>query len=347
VIDRRQALAAIGALGAACAARPLRAQTLDTVNVGKLIGVSDCPFYIADKKGFFHDAGLNVVWTTFPQSQAMVAPLAQGQLDVMGGSVSAGIYNAIGAGIPLKIVGDRGIDYAPYGALPLIVRTELVKSGRFKTLPDLKGLRVAEPGRGSANLPIVVSFLRKAGLKYDDVEHVFLPFPDQVAGMRNGTIDASSMIEPFASATIRDGSGTRIAADYTAYPNHQTSALMYSSQFIQKRAEVAKRFFVGYLRGLRYYHDALRDGKFAGPTSDDVIAILQSEIKLPDPSIWHSITPSAVQTNGRVDAASLQFDYGVYKELGLIQTPINVLDSIDMSFADGANRELGPYRART
>jgi len=347
VIDRRQALAAIGALGAACAARPLRAQTLDTVNVGKLIGVSDCPFYIADKKGFFHDAGLNVVWTTFPQSQAMVAPLAQGQLDVMGGSVSAGIYNAIGAGIPLKIVGDRGIDYAPYGALPLIVRTELVKSGRFKTLPDLKGLRVAEPGRGSANLPIVVSFLRKAGLKYDDVEHVFLPFPDQVAGMRNGTIDASSMIEPFASATIRDGSGTRIAADYTAYPNHQISALMYSSQFIQKRAEVAKRFFVGYLRGLRYYHDALRDGKFAGPTSDDVIAILQSEIKLPDPSIWHSITPSAVQTNGRVDAASLQFDYGVYKELGLIQTPINVLDSIDMSFADGANRELGPYRART
>jgi NitT/TauT family transport system substrate-binding protein len=346
LIDRRQALAGIAALTATGVGRPGRAQTLDTVNMGKLIGVSDCPFYIADKKGYFRDAGVNVAWTTFPQSQAMVAPLAQGQLDGMGASVSAGIYNAIGAGIPLKIVGDRGIDYAPYGALPLVVRTELVKSGRFKTLADLKGLRFAEPGKGSANLPIVYSFLKKAGLKYDDVEHVFLPFPDQVAGMRNGNIDCSTMIEPFATAIIKDGAGTRIAADYSVYPNHQISALMFSEQFVQKRAETAKRFFVGYLRGLRYYHDALRDGKFAGPTADDVIAILQSEIKLPDPSIWRSVTPSAVQTNGRVDVASLQFDYNVFKELGLIQTPVNVPNSIDMSFADYANRQLGPYRPR-
>jgi NitT/TauT family transport system substrate-binding protein len=346
LIDRRRALAGIAALSAASAARPLRAQGLDTVNVGKLTGVSDCPFFIADRKGYFRDVGLNIVWTTFPQSQAMVAPLAQGQLDAMGGSVSAGIYNAIGAGVPVKIVGDRGIDYAPYGALPLVVRTELVRSGRFKTLSDLRGLRVAEPGRGSANLPIVYRFLRQGGLTYDDVQHVFLPFPDQVAGMHNGTIDAASLIEPFASVVVKDGAGTRIAPDYTAYPNHQISALMYSGQFAQKRTEVAKRFFVGYLRGLRYYHDALRDGRFGGPTSDDVIAILESEIKLPDPSIWHLIVPSAVQTNGRVDLASLQFDYNVFRELGLIDKPVSVPSAIDSSFADDANRQLGPYRPR-
>lgn len=348
MIDRRHALAGIAALTTTIAAsRPVRAQTLETVNMGKLIGVSDCPFYIADKKGYFRDAGVNVVWTTFPQSQAMVAPLAQGQLDGMGASVSAGIYNAIGSGIPLKIVGDRGIDYAPYGALPLIVRTELVKSGRFKTLADLKGLRFAEPGKGSANLPIVYRFLKKAGLNYNDVEHLFLPFPDQVAGMSNGNIDASTMIEPFASLVVKNGSGTRIAPDYSAYPNHQISALMFSGPFIQKRPEVAKRFFVGYLRGLRYYHDALRNGKFGGPTSEDVIAILQSEIKLPDASLWHSITPSAVQTNGRADVASLQFDYGVFQELGLIDKPVSVANAIDFSFADNANRQLGPYRPRS
>jgi NitT/TauT family transport system substrate-binding protein len=347
LIDRRQALAGMTALAATAAARPVRAQTLDTVNMGKLIGVTDCPFYIAERKGYFRDAGLNVVWTTFSQSQAMVAPLAVGQLDGMGASVSAGIYNAIGSGVPLRIVGDRGIDYAPYGALPLIVRTDLVKNGRFKTLADLKGLRFAEPGKGSANLPIVYRFLRKAGLTYDDVQHVFLPFPDQVAGLHNGNIDATTMIEPFATAVVKDGAGTRIAPDYTAYPNHQISALMFSEGFVQKRADVARKFMVGYLRGLRYYHDALRDGRFAGPTSDDVISILQSEIKLPDPSIWHLVTPSAVQTNGRVDGASLQFDYEVFKELGLIDKPVSVPNAIDMSFADYANRELGPYKPHT
>jgi NitT/TauT family transport system substrate-binding protein len=344
LLDRRQALAGIAALTATIAARPVRAQALETVNMGKLIGLTDAAFYIAHAKGYFKEQSLNVVWTTFPQSQAMVAPLAQGSLDGMGASVSAGIYNAIGAGIPIKIVGDRGIDYAPYGALPLIVRSDLIKSGRFKTLDDLKGLRFAEPGRGSANLPIVYRFVKKAGLNYNDIEHVFLPFPDQVAGMRNGNIDASTMIEPFAASVVKDGTGVRFMADYEAYPNHQISALMFSNNFVQKRTEVAKRFFVGYLRGLRYYHDALKGGRLAGPTSDDVIAILQSEIKLPDPSVWKTVVPASVQTNGRVDVPSLAFDYEVFKELGLIDKPVNVVNSIDMQFADYAAKQIGPYR---
>jgi NitT/TauT family transport system substrate-binding protein len=135
-------------------------------------------------------------------------------------------------------------------------------------------------------------------------------------------------------------------ADYEAYPNHQVSALMFSNNFVQKRTDVAKRFFVGYLRGLRYYHDALKDGKLAGPTADDVIGILQSEIKLPDPSIWKTVVPSAVQTNGRVDVASLQFDYEVFRELGLIDKPVSVTNSIDLQFADHAARVLGAYHPR-
>ena len=346
MINRRQALTGLAALTGTLAALPARAQSLEIVNMGKLIGLTDAAFYIADKKGYFREQNLDVKWTTFPQSQAMVAPLAQGQLDGMGASVSAGIYNAIGAGIPIKIVGDRGIDYAPYGALPLVVRTELIKSGRFKKLADLKGLRFAEPGKGSANLPIVYKFLQKGGLKYDDVEHVFLPFPDQVAGMRNGNIDASTMIEPFAAAICNDGTATRVMGDFEAYPNHQISALMFSSNFVTKRTDVARRFMTGYVRGLRTYHDALKNGRLAGPAADEVIAILQDQIKLPDPSIWKSVVPSSVQTNGRVDVPSLQFDYDVFKELGLIQTPVSVPNSIDLQFADYANRQLGPYRPR-
>jgi NitT/TauT family transport system substrate-binding protein len=346
MIDRRSVLAGVAALGAAASApRIARAQTLETVAVGKLIGVSDCAFYIADKKGFFREAGVDVRWTTFPQSQQMVAPLANGQLDALGASVSAGIWNAIGRGIPLKIVGDRGIDYPPYGGLPLVVRTDLVRRGRFKTVRDLRGLKVAEPGKGTSNLAILVRFLRRAGLAYDDVEHVFLPFPDQLAALRNGALDASVLIEPFATAAIKEGYATKVGSDADIYPNHQISALMYSTRFMRERPEAARRFFVGYLRGLRYYHDALRGGRFAGPTANDVIAILQDFIKVPDPGIWREITPSGVSTNGRVDVPSLEFDYGIYKQYGFITNPANVLTSVDLSYADAAAKELGPYVA--
>jgi NitT/TauT family transport system substrate-binding protein len=337
-------LAGIASAGlAAGLGRFAGAQSLETVNCGKLTGVSDAAFFIADKKGYFREAGVNVNWTTFPQSQAMVAPLAAGQLDAMGASVSAGICNAMGRDVQLKIVGDRGVDYAPYGGLQLILRADLVKSGRYKELRDLKGLNVAEPGKGSQNLPILVRFLQKAKLGYNDVGHLFMPFPDQVAGLRNGSVDASVLIEPYATLAVKEGSGQRIAYDYEAYPNHQISALMFSQDFVQKRTATAHKFFLGYLRGLRYYHDALRGGRLAGPTSADVIAILQENIKLPDPTLWHAVSPSAVQTDGRADVASLTYDYDVYNDVGLISSAIKIADAIDFTFADAANRQLGRY----
>ena len=341
---RRRAIAQIAvAAAAALAPRLVRAQTVETVRVGRLTGVSDGPFYIGEAKGFFREAGVNVEWTTFPQSNLTVPALAQGRLDAMGASVSAALWNGVGQGLPLKVVGDRGIDYPPYGGLILCVRTDLAKSGRVKTVRDLAGLKFAEPGRGSSNLPIVVRFLRAAGMKYDDVQHVFLPFPEQIAGFKNGSIDAAVLIEPFATGSIKEGYCTRLGIDTDVYPNHQISALVYNSDFMQKRPDAAHRYMVGYVRALRYYHDALKDGKFAGPTANDVISILQENIKLPDPTIFREMIPSGVTTTGRVDIPSLQFDYDVYRELGQIEKPINIRDSIDLSVADAAARQLGRY----
>lgn len=345
MIRRRHAIAALGAFASTASLWPrlAGAQTVETVKVAKLTGVSDCPFYIGEAKGFFREAGVNVEWTTFPQSNQVVPAMSTGRLDAMGASVTAAIWNAVGAGLPIKIVADRGLDYPPYGGLMLVVRTELVKSGRVKSIRDLGGLKFAEPGRGSSNLPIVVRFLRSAGMKYDDVQHLFLPFPDQIAALKNGSIVASVLIEPFGSGAVKEGFATRLGIDTDVYPNHQISALMYNSEFMQKRPDAAKRYMVGYVRSLRYYHDALKDGKFAGPTANDVLAILQENINLPDPSIFRAMIPSGDTTTGRVDVPSLQFDYDIYREQGLIDKAVNVRDSIDVSIADAAAKQLGPY----
>jgi NitT/TauT family transport system substrate-binding protein len=345
MIARRHAVAALGAFASTAPLWPhlAGAQTVETIRVAKLTGVSDCPFYIGEAKGYFRDAGVNVEWTTFPQSNQVVPAMTTGRLDAMGASVTAAIWNAVGAGLPIKIVADRGLDYPPYGGLMLVVRTDLSKSGRVKSVRDLSGLKVAEPGRGSSNLPILVRFLRAAGLKYDDVQHLFLPFPDQIAALKNGSIDASVLIEPFGTGAVREGFATRLGIDTDVYPNHQISALMYNGDFMQKRPDVARRYMVGYVRALRYYHDALKDGKFAGPTANDVLAILQQNINLPDPTIFRVMIPSGDTTNGRVDVASLQFDYDVYHEQGLIDKPVNVRDFVDSSFADAADKQLGRY----
>ena len=64
------------------------------VRVGNVNTVSDIGIYIADKKGYFKSEGLDVEFIAFNTAARMIAPLGAGQLDVGGGTVSAGHYNA-------------------------------------------------------------------------------------------------------------------------------------------------------------------------------------------------------------------------------------------------------------
>jgi NitT/TauT family transport system substrate-binding protein len=70
--------------------------------------LSDGAFFIADERGYFRDVGLEIGFETFQSGAAMIAPLSAGQLDVAGGALSAGLYNAIARGVPLRAVARLG-----------------------------------------------------------------------------------------------------------------------------------------------------------------------------------------------------------------------------------------------
>jgi NitT/TauT family transport system substrate-binding protein len=81
-----------------------------TLRVGVSSASSDAVFYIADKKGYFRQEGLAVSFTPFDSAARMVAPLGAGQLDVGGGSPSAGLYNAVERGIDHQDRRRQGLD---------------------------------------------------------------------------------------------------------------------------------------------------------------------------------------------------------------------------------------------
>lgn len=322
-------------------------QTLGAITVGTVSGLSDTPFLIAQKKGYFREVGLNVTFVPFDSAASMIAPLGTGQIDAGGGAPSAGLYNAIGRGVALKIVADRSRS-APggFGSLPLIVRKDLVASGRYRTIADLRGMKFAEASKGNATIATVTRLLEKGGLKYDDVEHVYLAFPEQVVALSNGRIDATLALEPFGTQAVKNGVGVRIAGNDTWYPNQQIGVLIYSGDFIQRRPELARRFMVAYVKALRYFADALKGGHIAGPNAKDVLAILAESIKVGDPTIFQQMTCSTVDPNGHVDLASLKFDYARIREQGAIVGDVNVDNAVDMGFVEYADSVLGPYRPK-
>ena len=110
---------------------------------------------------------------------------------------------------------------------------------------------------------------------------------------------------------------------------------------------VAKKFMRAYIRGVRDYNDALKDGKLAGPNAAEIIAILTEYTSIKDPETFKTITPNGVNPDGGVNLLSLKKDLEFYKAQGLVVGPIGVEQVVDKSFVDAAVKDLGPYIRRS
>lgn len=321
--------------------QPLAAQA---VTVGAASTTSDAPIYIADKKGFFKAEGLQVTVTNFRSASDMVAPLGAGQLDAGAGSASAGLYNAVLRDIRIRIVADKASSPPGYGGTKILVRKDHVESGRFKQIQDFKGMKFAMNAPGVSNTATLYTLLKSAGLKYTDVETVNLPFPEHVVALKNKSVDASASVEPGPAIAIKNGDAVLVKSDDEILPHHQIAVLLYSEDFAKKRPDEAKRFMRAYIRAVRFYNGALKDGKFDGPNADEVIAILSESTPIKSKEIYKMITPTGMNPDGRVNKQSLVYDLVFYTEQGLVKGPIKIEDVVDDSFVEAVLKEIGPYK---
>lgn len=323
------------------------AAELAPVAVGITNTSSDVGFFIADKRGYFRAEGIAISLTPFNSAAQMVAPLGSGQLDVGGGTVAAGLYNAVGRGIKIRIVADKGSIKPGYGYSMLMVRQDLVASGRYHSLKDLKGMKIAISAPGTGTESALNEALKKGGLGIGDVELTYLGYPDHLLAYRNRGIDASITNEPTATLAAREGVAVRIAGNDELYPDQQTAVVLYSDEFSTVRHDVAQRFMDAYIRALRDYVDALQGGKLAGPGADAIIAILTAETPVKDAAIYRDITPNWVNPDGHVNGATLANDLAFFKQQGLITAGnVQVSDVVDDSFVAASLVKLGVYPAK-
>ncbi|QWW72372.1 ABC transporter substrate-binding protein [Rhizobium sp. WYJ-E13] len=317
-----------------------------TVNVGIVNSSSDVAFFIADKKGYFKEEGIEAKFIPFDAGAKMVAPLGAGQLDVAGGSPSVGLYNAVARGIGIKIVADKGSTPPGYGYQPLLIRKDLIDSGKFKTLADLKGLKIAGSANGSASTSTMNEALKKGGLKPADVERLYLSFPQHVMALENKAVDAALTTEPSATEAIRRGAAVRFMGDDQIYPNHQLAVVLYATDFVEHHHDVAEAFMRAYLRAVRDYNDALANGQLAGPNAEEVVSILTEYTSIKDPETFRTIVPQGTNPDGKLNMDSLRTDLQYFQSEGLMEGDVSIDKVVDTSFAESAVKKLGPYEPK-
>ena len=317
----------------------------DSVSIGLTNASSDIALFIADAKGFFKEEDITPNFVAFDSAAKMIAPLGAGQLDVGGGAASSGLYNAIERGVGLKIVADKARNAPGFGFQSFLVRKALVDDGSVKTIADLKGRKVATVAQASSDASVLNEGLKSAGLGYGDVDKVYLGFPQQFVAYQNGAIDASITTEPTVSAILAAGTAVQLTSNDTFYPNAQTAVILYGQAFAEGKPDVAKRFMRAYVQAIRYYNDALANGKIAGKNGEDVVAIMAKYSTVKDPAVIRKMTAHAVDPNGAVNVDSLKKDWTFFKEQKQINGNVQVDQVVDLSFVNEAASELGPYKA--
>jgi sulfonate transport system substrate-binding protein len=159
-------------------------------------------------------AGYKVAWTEFPSGPPLLEALNVGAID-FGNTGEAPPIFAQAAGAPIQYVAYE--PPAPKGEAILVP-----KDSKLTSVADLKGKKIAL-NKGSNVHYLLVKALEKAGVKYSEVEPVFLAPADARAAFERGAVDAWVIWDPFQAAaeaatgarTLADGTG--IVSNYQFY----------------------------------------------------------------------------------------------------------------------------------
>jgi sulfonate transport system substrate-binding protein len=194
IISRRRLLATTLAFPAVRQATAAEAKTL---RLGFQKGE---PFLMAakankDLETLLGPKDIGVEWTEFQFGPPMLEAMRVGSIDVGAVGDTPPVFAQAARGDVLYIAANRG---APQSIL-------LPPGSKIQTLADLKAKRFAF-GRGSSAHNFALMVLEKAGLRYDEIEPVYLGPADAGAAFQRGAIDVWSIWEPYASLfAIRPG----------------------------------------------------------------------------------------------------------------------------------------------
>jgi NitT/TauT family transport system substrate-binding protein len=98
--------------------------------------------------------------------------------------------------------------------------------------------------------------------------------------------------------------------------------------------------------GTRAYNDALHGDKLVAPGADDIVQIMSKSFNM-KPELVREMHSHAVDANGTVNAEGMQKDLDFFRQQGWVGGQIKAAEVIDVSFAQTASAELGPYRRKS
>src|ERR1700748_2575564 len=244
-----------------------RADDLLKAKIGVLRLSSSAPVFIAQDKGYFREAGLDVELKFFDAAQPIAVATTSGDVDFGITAFTAGHYNLAGKGT-LKVIGGMSREKAGYPLIGYFASNNAYAAG-LKTPRDLAGKRIAVTQVGSSFHYSLGLLADKYHFKLADTKSVPLQsLSNAAAALKGETVDAALL--PISTARkLMDDGGAKLLGWVGDETPWQLGAVFASPRTLTDKPLVT-RLLSALARADREYHDViLAAGKGGNAVIDD------------------------------------------------------------------------------
>ena len=301
-----------------------RADETSRAKVGVLRLSSSAPVFIAQDKGYFRDAGLEIELKFFDAAQPIAVATTSGDVDFGITAFTAGLYNLAGKGT-LKVIGGMSREKAGYPLIGYFAGNNAYAAG-LKTPKDLAGKRIAVTQVGSSFHYSLGLLADKYGFKLSGIKVLPLQsLSNAAAALKGETVDAALLPVSTARKLMDDGSAKLLGwvGDETPW---QLGAVFASPKSLADKSLVTK--LLGALaRADREYHDVILAAVTGGkaPINDKTKPLLEIIAKYTNLPVEQVVGNCAyIDPDGKLDVANVGNQIEWLREQGLVDKGFGV-----------------------
>lgn len=315
----------------------LPAQAADAVRLGLLKTLSPAPFYIAQERGYFRDAGIDLTFSFFQAAQPIAAAAVSGDIDIGVTALTGGFFNLAEKGT-LKVIGGALHEEKGYQGSAILVSAKAWQAG-LTAVDKLAGHSFAITQYGSSFHYMLGRIAETQGF---DIKTLTLRPVQQVANMvaavSSGQVDATIAIASQARPLAASGQAHIIGWVGDIVP-YQITALFTTTGMIERQPDVLRRFATAYQRGVADYRAAFLRLDAAGKPivdaiTDAAIPAITAYVFTGDPEARRKILQGVgyYDAGGALDVADVREQMRWFRAQGLVKGEADPMTLIDTRF---------------
>jgi ABC-type nitrate/sulfonate/bicarbonate transport system substrate-binding protein len=290
----------------------------------KTLGYS--PLWVATKKGFFDQQGLDVQLVLLRGVPMTLQALAAGSL-----------HSGSGGPEPYIEASERGLDFVVTGGIINGMAQFLIAGRNYKTYEDLRGTTFGTSSLSGGIITALKEALKLKGLEYPrDYKLLVIAggYSANLAALQSGQIAATTVAVPLNYAAEEAGLNI-IGRQSEGIPYFQTNALVTRRSWAEKNRQLAIRFMKAMLLTFRWMYQ----------NSDAAIDFLSKEMQLKPMHArkgWEFYTQNRFwPPDGDVTMEGLKNNIRIYAEQSGAKGPLpNPAKYVDQSYLRDALKEI-------